>query len=350
MAKAAIGLDIGTSAVRAAEVRAGQPGTLTRFAQLSLPAGAVVAGEIVDADAVVGVLQELWRRGGFKNKRVLISVSNQNVVVRQVEVPKMNEEDLEGALRYQVADYIPMPIDDAALDFIVLDEFVGEDGAPMMRLLAVAALRQMVDKYVGVVQRAGLEPVGIDLSPLAAVRALSSSVEPLLGEPQAEAVVDVGAGVTGIVVHVSGAPRFVRILPTGGVDITTALVSALKVSAEEAEAEKASIGLGPDGVSVDEGPASVIEERARGFIDDVRRSLEYYQSQPDAVRISRVLVVGGGSRLTGFAERLGGALGLPVERGSALGRIEVSDLGLSDDQLDQVAAVGAVSIGLAVEE
>jgi type IV pilus assembly protein PilM len=350
VAKVAIGLDIGTSAVRAAEVRAGQPGTLTRFAQLSIPPGAVVAGEIVDADAVVGVLQELWRRGGFKSKRVLISVSNQNVVVRQVEVPKMNEEDLQGALRYQVADYIPMPIDDAALDFIVLDEFVGEDGAPMMRLLAVAALRQMVDKYVGVVQRAGLEPVGIDLSPLAAVRALSSSVEPLLGEPQAEAVVDVGAGVTGIVVHVSGAPRFVRILPTGGVDITTALVSALNVSAEEAEAEKASIGIGPEGVSVDEGPATVIEERARGFIDDVRRSLEYYQSQPDAVRISRVLVVGGGSRLTGFAERLGGALGLPVERGSALGRVEVADLGLSDDQLDQVAAVGAVSIGLAVEE
>src|SRR5206468_1403708 len=157
------------------------------FAQLSLPAGAVSAGEIVDADRVVETLKDLWRRGGFKSKKVSIAVSNQNVVVRQVEVPSMEEADLQGALRYQVADYIPRPIDEAALDFIVLDEFVGEDGAPMMRLLAVAALQDMINKFVDVVNRAGLEPVSVDLSPFAAVRSLIGSHEPVLAEQVAEA-------------------------------------------------------------------------------------------------------------------------------------------------------------------
>ncbi|MCA1830084.1 MAG: type IV pilus assembly protein PilM [Actinomycetota bacterium] len=350
MPRGTIGLDIGTSAVRAAEVKGNDPGTLVRFAQLSLPPGAIVAGEVVDPDRVAETLKDLWRRGGFKSKKVAISVSNQNVVVRQVEVPKMDEADLQGALGYQVADYIPMPIDDATLDFIVLDEFVGDDGAAMMRLLAVAALQDMINKFITVVNLAGLEPVSVDLSPLAAVRCLVGSFEPLVGEPVAEAVVDIGAGVTSIVVHIGGAPKFVRILSAGGSDITDSLVSVMSVSADEAEAEKAAVGLSPEGAQVASGSARVIEDRARGFIDDVRRSIEYYQSQPDAVRLSRVLVAGGGARLNGFAERLSHGLGLPVERADALGRVKVGDLGLTDDQLEQVAAVAAVSVGLAIEE
>lgn len=350
MAKGTIGLDIGTSAVRAAEVRGRDPGTLVRFAQLSLPGGAMVAGEIADVEVVSRVIADLWRRGDFKGKRVSVAVSNQNVVVRQVEVPKMDEADLRGALQYQVSDYIPMPIEEAILDFVVLDEFVSDDGAPMMRLLTVAALRSMIDRVVDTVRHAGLDPIGIDLAPLAAVRALTGAGDPVVGEPQAEAVVDVGAGVTGIVVHVAGSPRFVRILPAGGGDITQALVTSLGVPPEEAEAEKAAIGLMAEGTPVAAGAARVIEERARGFIDDVRRSIDFYQSQQDAIRLERIVITGGGARLPGFDERLSSALGLPVEHGRALARVEVGDIGLTFEQIEQVSAVAAVAIGLAMED
>jgi type IV pilus assembly protein PilM len=350
MAKGSIGLDIGTSAVRAAEVRGREPAVLTRLAQLALPAGAVIGGEIADSEAVADVVRDLWRQGEFRGKRVALGVANQNVVVRQVDVPQMEEAELAGALRYQVQDYIPISIDDALLDFMILEEFVGDEGQPMMRVLAVAAQKDMVSTMMAVLDRAGLEPTAVDLSPLAAVRALVEPVPSLLNEPHAEAIVDIGAGVTNVVVHESGLPRFVRILPSGGNDITNALVAELKMSVEDAELQKRALGLQPEGSSVEAGPATVIEQRAVAFIDDVRRSLDFYQSATEQAKITRVLVTGGGAQLPRLPERLATSLRLPVEHAQAFARVKISDdIRLSDEQLETASHVAATVVGLALE-
>lgn len=350
MAKVTIGLDIGTTAVRAAELRGKDEPTLVRFAQLSLPAGAMNAGEIVEPDAVAEVIRDLWRRGEFKAKQVAVAVENQNVIARQVELPTMPEEELRGALQFQVQDYMPIAAEDAVLDFLILEEFTGEDNAPMMRVLAVAAQRQMVNATLDVVQGAGLDVVSVDMAPLAALRAVIDP-EPIVidEEPGAEAIVDIGGGVTTVMVHERGVPRFARVLPAGGGDITAALVSELGIDAEDAEAQKLSTSLQPEGSTVEPGVPTIIEQRARAFIDDVRRSVEYYQSQAGAAKVGRVLLTGGGARLRRLPERLATALRLPVEEADAFARITVGDLGLSDEQLEQVRAVGAIAIGLALE-
>lgn len=349
MAKPTIGLDIGTTAVRAAELRGKDPATLVRFAQLTLPPGAMISGEISDVDAIAEVVKDLWRRGGYSSKRVAVSVSNPSVVARQVELPAMDEEELRGALEYKVQDYIPIPVQDALLDFLLLDEFASEEGTQMMRVLAVAAQRDMIAKFVDVVTRAGLEPVSVDMGALSALRALVDTTGSILEGERAEAIVDIGGGVTTVTVHIETHPRFVRILSSGGADITTAIATELGLSVEDAEARKIATSLQPEGSAIDPGVPTIVEQRARAFIDDVRRSLEYYQGQPGAARLQRVIVVGGGSRLRRLAERLATALRLPVEEGDAFERIKVGEIGLSDDQLEQVAAVGAVAIGLALE-
>jgi type IV pilus assembly protein PilM len=350
MAKATIGLDIGTSAVRAAEVRGKDPAVLTRLAQLALPAGAVVGGEILDSEAVAQVVRDLWRQGEFRGKRVAIGVANQNVVVRQVDVPQMEETELAGALRYQVQDYIPISIDDALLDFMVLEEFVNDEGTAMMRVLAVAAQKDMVATMMAVLDRAGLEPVAVDLAPLAAVRALIEPIPSLLEDPHAEAIVDIGAGVTNVVVHEAGVPRFVRILPSGGNDVTNALVTELRMSVDDAEVQKRALGLQPEGAPVDAGAATVIEQRASAFIDDVRRSLDFYQSATDQAKISKVFVTGGGAQLPRLPERLATALRLPVEHAQAFARVKISDdIRLSDEQLETASHVAATVVGLALE-
>jgi len=350
VARSTIGLDIGTGAVRAAEVRGKEPGVLTRFAQLSLPAGAVAGGEILDSDAVATVIRDLWRQGEFRGKRVAVGVANQNVVVRQVDVPKMEEAELAGALRYQVQDYIPISLDDALLDFMVLDEFVSEDGAPMLRVLAVAAQKEMVATTMAALERANLEPVAVDLSPLAAVRAIVDPVTGLFEERSAEAIIDIGAGVTNVIVHEHSAPRFVRILPSGGNDITNALVTELSMSVDDAEAQKRATGLQPEGAQVEQGAPTVIEARARAFIDDVRRSLDFYQSSAEQAKITRVLLTGGGSMLPRLPERLANALRLPVEHANAFARVKISDdIRLTDEQLESVSHVAATVIGLALE-
>lgn len=350
MAKPQIGLDIGTSAVRAAEVRGRDPGTLVRFAQLSLPAGAVSAGEVIDEDAVAEVVKELWRRGGFKIKRVALAVSNPSVVVRQVDLPAMSEEDLRGALPYQVQDYIPIAVEDALLDFVTLGDYVAEDGATMQRVLAVAAQKEMVSAFVRVAERAGLDPVSVDLGPLAAVRALAPIAPPVIGEIPSEVVVDIGAGVTTVIVHRGGDTLFVRILGSGGMDITAALVDELTISPEEAEALKQSIGLTGGGEGQDGRVAEIIKVRARMFIEDVRQSLDFYHSQPDAQRIARVVLTGGGSRLRGLSEELENALHTTIEPADAFASLNIGEIGLDAAQIAHAARVGAVAVGLALEE
>jgi type IV pilus assembly protein PilM len=351
MARSLLGLDIGTSSVRAAEVSTKtDPPTLERFASVELPRGAVSGGEVTDVATVVAAVREVLAKGRFRVKRTSLGIANQKVVVRQIEMPAMEEGELKGALQYQAQEYIPIPIEDAILDFQILEETISEGGDQVLNVLLVAAQRDMVSTFVSVAQEAGLDPAIVDLSPFADMRVLSS-VTPLLGTRQGEAIIDIGAGVTNIVVHEQAKPRFVRILPMGGADVTEALVSGLQISFEEAEDVKARTGLSAEGGPVPtEGAARLIEQRAGAFIDEVRGSIDYYLTQEGAAHVSTVMLTGGGSKLPGLHERLAAALHLPVEEGQPLSSVRLGDLTQTPDELAHLGAVAAVSIGLGMRE
>jgi type IV pilus assembly protein PilM len=351
MPRALLGLDIGTSSVRAAEVSAKtEPPTLARFASVALPRGAVAGGEIADTGAVTAALRELVAKGRFSVKSTSIGIANQKVVVRQIDMAAMEEEELKGALQFQAQEYIPIPIEDAILDFQVLDEFSAENGDRMQKVLLVAAQRDMVNTFVSVASEAGFDPAVVDLSPFADMRALASAT-PLLGTREGEALIDIGAGLTNIVVHEQGRPRFVRILPMGGDDISDALVSGLSIDWTEAESVKARVGVSPEGGPTPvEGAARIIEQRAAAFIDEVRGSIDYYLTQADAGRITTVIITGGGSKLPGLHERLASGLHLPVEEGQPLTRVRLGKVSQTPDELAQMSAVSAVALGLAMRE
>ena len=138
MAKTRIGLDIGSTAVRAAELTEGSPPSVVRAAQVPLAAGAVENGEVKDIEAVSEALRELWSRGGFKSKKVWMGVGNQRVVVREISLPWLPEKELRQSLGFQVQEFIPMPVDEAVLDYHVIEESE-EQGRRMLRVLLVAA-------------------------------------------------------------------------------------------------------------------------------------------------------------------------------------------------------------------
>jgi len=193
--------------------------------------------------------------------------------------------------------------------------------------------------------RAGLEPVGIDLTPFALVRSLA----PVGGSPLAEtgeALIDVGARVTNIVVHAAGVPRFVRILLMGGQDVTDALRIGLDVDVEAAERTKLEAAAGAHDPTVDE----ILEQRLALFVEEVRGSLDFYRAQSDAVPVSRVLLSGGGSRLGPLGDQLADALRLPVEPGRTLQALRVGRVGLSGEELAELEPLAAVPVGLALGE
>jgi type IV pilus assembly protein PilM len=187
---------------------------------------------VVDATAVATAIRALWRQATLGSKRVRLGVANQRVVVRQVDVPWGPPAELRRSLTFQAQDHLPIPVDDAELDCDVLTELEGQGGQRMLRILLVAAQKEMIAGHLAAVGRAGLSPISIDLNSFALLRSLAPATAVSEG---GEALVDIGARVTNVVVHQGGARRFVRILLKGGEDITRALCSRLSLEPEDAE-------------------------------------------------------------------------------------------------------------------
>jgi len=346
VARARIGLDIGSTFVRAAEVSLGGSPSIVRIGQVPLPPGAVERGEVQAPEVVAEAVRELWRQAGFKSREVIMGVGNQRVVVREVALPALPDKELEQSLRFQIQDLIPIPLEDAVIDYDRLDEFEAE-GRQMVRLLVVAAQRDMVDHHVASATAARLEPTGVDLIPFALVRSIGEfdglGLEP--SEQGSEAVVDVGAEVTNICVHDRGIPRFVRILPSGGTDVTRAVAASLGIDEEQAEILKQ--GAPIEDPSQREAARRTLDERAGGLADEIRSSLDFYRAQTPGVRITHVRVSGGGAKMPGFVEMLGERVGVPAELGRPFAKMDVKT-GLHEADLAEAEPLVAVAVGLAM--
>lgn len=341
----AVGLDIGTSAVRAAQIATGRGrAALTRFGQVALPQGAVVDGEIRDPGPVSEAIAQLWKRAKLSSKKAVIGVANQRVVVRQVELPYLEEKDFRSSLKFQVADHIPMSVDDAELGYEILSDFETEESGRMMRVLLVAAGSDMVEGFVSAVSAAGLRPAGVDVTPFAVARAVSAVARGEMGAAGSEAIVDVGAGVTNILVHLNGDPRFVRILLVGGDDTTNALAGSLDVSFDEAEAVKLDLGRGVGSPEA----RKVLNRTVGDLVSEIRGSLDYYLTQEDSEPVTSLLVTGGGSMTPGLVEQLEQSVSVDVRHAAPLAELDASKSGLTGEQIDQVEPVAAAAVGLAL--
>ena len=348
----AVGLDIGSEAVRAAAVNTGSATpVLRRFAEMPLPPGAVVAGEIADEGAVVEALSALWKRHRLPRKGVVIGIANQRVIVRQVDVPHLEEDELAEALPYQVQDAIPIPVAEALLDYVPMEEFTTPDGDLMLSILVVAAHREMVEGLVGVARRADLQVASIDLQAFGLVRAafgadLTKDSEGIQG------LLDIGATLTQIALTKFGITRFVRIIPTGGSQFTEALMAGASMSREDAEERKRSIGVVPSGMpGGDDEQASlsrVLTRTADTLIEEIRGSVNYYLTQAGEHSLQRLIVCGNGARLPHLANRIARALGTRVEPVRVLDNVSVGRVGMTEPQLLDLQPVLPAAVGLAL--
>lgn len=363
MARRLIGLDIGTNAITAAEVVPGSPLRLTAFGQVALPRDAMVEGEVVDDAAVTEAIKRLRAEVGLRKAPVRIGIASPRLVVRQIEMPVMSRADLQGALRFQIQDLIPIPASEAVVDFAILDEAISADGDasslanagiastgegdPVMRVLLAAAQQASVMRLVEAVEAAGLPVESVDLIPLALIRSLGAKPDYDASRIEgAEGIVSIGGGVTCVVVHESGIPRFVRVLGTGGRALTDAIGASLEASPDLAESLKRQIGIVDDDAVAQ--AQAAIERPLAVLLDEIRSSLDYYRNQPGAARLARVQITGGGAQLHGMRERLSGLLGVPIDRADPRAHISVGDIGFSLDELPRLDPYLGAAIGLAI--
>lgn len=368
--KGPIGLDIGTGTFRVAQLQSAKDlPLLTNCGSIKIPRGAVVEGEIVDIDVVSYSLSELWRKTGLSDKRVTIGIANQKIVIRLIEVPYMEKEDLKGALQYQVQDYIPLPVEEVILDFQVVGDYTVESGERMLQILLVAAQRDMINNVVAAVEKAGLRPEVIDVSAFAIVRsllgapALAHQVLPEEERSQEEAValVNMGAGITSIVVAEKGIIRFARDIALAGDDLTEVLSDSLGVSFDEAEDMKIRVGLPPlvgdrfvnvpsELLDRAETVQDVLEREVLKFMSEIRRSFDYYLAQTPAAELRKVILTGSPAKLRYFRSYFEREIGLEILAGHPLDQVQISPRlaveALKEDELSLAICVGLALGGL----
>jgi type IV pilus assembly protein PilM len=351
MARKVIGLDVGTHAVRAAELSFGRGlPTLERFGQVSLPFGAVVGGEVVDAPAVSAALRRLWKEVGFSSKKVVVGVANQRVVARTADLPSLPEAELRTALQYQVQELIPIPMAEAVTDYQIIERITDGRGQETLRLLVVAAHRDMLRSLLGALEGAGLAASRVDMVPFALIRSIHVPGFELGdedGRPVAEAIVGVGAGVTNVVVHEAGIPRFVRTLNTGGNAVVDQLAGELGVDLDTAEDLKRRAD--PHSTHPGEAQAgNVVADSVTHLLEDIRGSLDFHLAQVDAAPLSRIVLTGGASQVRDLAPRLSSLIGVPVVLGEPLRAVEVGSTGIAPEVLRAAEPLIAVPVGLAL--
>lgn len=335
-----IGLDISATAVRAAVLSPAPNGEQTMglhaLGEAGLPPGTVVDGVVTDPGALTKALVALWKQADFGCRHVIIGVANPQVVVRAMKMPRLQRDQQAKALPFLAREIIALPLDQALLDFQELGPVEGEPDA--VSGLLIAAPRRPVLAAVKAVEAAGLRIVRVDLASFAALR--SAAVAGVL----TEAVIDIGAQLTTIVVHHRGVPRVVRTVGRGGNHLTERLVERTGASTTEAEILKRQVGL----VGGDAEASMILRNSMRPLLGDIRGSLQYYGAANDSAPIESISLTGGGSEMPGLVDMVSDDVGLPCAVASPLQHVrDLRDSAKFEDE-HRFSAASAVSVGLAM--
>jgi type IV pilus assembly protein PilM len=342
-----IGLDIGSSGVRAAEIHVAKDGRrmLRRYAQVGLPHGYVVDGEIQNVPGVAAALRRLWGEAGFASNKVVLGVSGPRVFIRQADVPALNVDDLRSSLRFDAQELVPIPMEDATFDFGLLGSTPSDshEGSPTQRILLVAAHRDLLRTYLVTLKEASLEATVMDATPLALMRAVPAIPDEF---GRAEVIVSVGAELTTVAVRQDGVPRFIRSLTVGGTKLTESIANSMHL--EYAVAERLKRGAIPADIPQLAQARRAVAPDLKDLGEEIRATIEFFLSQSGDVEIGRLLVTGGGSRMDRLPHTIAGNMPAEVLSIDPFAQLDTSATGYGPEQLRAMAVGAAPAVGLAL--
>jgi type IV pilus assembly protein PilM len=320
-----VGLDIEAGSVAAAEVHLNGFVQLKAAAVRSLPPGIFQDGEVADADGLSEALKALFSERKL-SKQVRLGIGNQRVIARTLRLPAIEDpKELEAAVRFQAQEQIPMPLDQAVLEYQVVGGVpAAPDSPPQVDVVVIAARRDMVATFLDPIRRAGLEPVGVDLSAFGMIRSLAG----VAGEGAVPAEADAAAEEAvlycnlGSVMNLAVARRraclFTRVSGIGIEGMVGRVVAEGGLIPEHATQWLVHVGLERPLAEIEGDPQIVemarraLEEGISGIVDELRLSLDYYGAQESAVPVAKVVLCGLGSAIPGLPARLEEQIALPI--------------------------------------
>ena len=353
--KTIVGLKIGGSQIAAARVSNGATPELVQVVRGPLEHGIVVGGELRDPEALAVALRDFFKRHNLPKRGIRLGIANNRIGVRTFEVTGIEDsKQLANAIRFRAQEVLPIPLEEAVLDYQVLSEGVTEDGQPLRRVLLVVAYRELVDRYVYACEKAGLQFVGIDLEAFALLRAVAEPHDPLPGSERGALVaVSVGHDRSTFAVSDGRICEFTRVLEWGGWLLNVAIARALDISPTEAEPIKRALSLGdaaaaPDGFSEEHLDAAreAATRQLQAFARELVSSLQFYQNQPGSLGIGEIVLTGGTTHLPGLSSELERLIGVPVRVADPFARVKLSKKVRDTDQSGSLA----IAIGLGIED
>lgn len=328
-----IGLDIGDDLIKIVKVDTkGDKLVLSNLAVGETPVEAVEEGELKEVDILGSKLKSLLEENDFEAQKVVTAISGEEVIIRTVEVPSMPQDELLEAAKWEAEEQIPIPVEEMILDYEILKR--NNDGS--YDLMLVAVNREMVDRYLELFEMLDLEPEAIEIEPLAAIR----SIKHLYPE-QTIALMDMGAETTDVSVFDKGRLLFTRTVGIAGKNITQEIMDNYEMELEEAKEYKKNNNLFGD---------MNLNVIIRNLTTAIYRSLDYFEVNYKNHDIEKLILSGGGSKLTGFDTHLANEFGIEVERLNLLSSMEVNTEKVSKKYLSEIAPLLGVSIGLALRK
>ncbi len=342
--KAVVGLDIGSSAVKAVELKAvGKGFKVVAFAIEPVPPDSIVDGAIIDGAAVADAIRRVFENKAFKTKEVAASLSGNAVIVKKINLPVMTAAELAESIYWEAEQYIPFDIQDVNLDYQILDAGTGPDSKGTMDVLLVAAKKEKIADYTGVISQAGRVPIIVDVDAFA----LQNAYEVNYGLEPDGVVVLLNAGASAININILTGDQstFTRDISIGGNSYTEAVQKELNLPFESAEQLKrghAVEGVNPDDVT------PVLHAMTENVLLEIQKTFDFFKATAASDRIDRIVLSGGASRVDGFEAALQERFNTSVEVFDPFKKIsfDPAKLGVSDP--DGLNPTAAVAVGLAL--
>ena len=343
-----VGLDIGSSLIKVIEIdHAGPRPKVTHFGLTKLPREAIVEGEIMDRDLVIGGIKECIAKAGVTGTEVVSAISGRAVIVKKVVMDKMSSEDAQEAIFWEAEQHVPFDIDDVCLDFQILKDDIG---ANQMEVLLVAAKKDMVNMHAGLIRDAGFTPVVIDVDSFAVQNCFENG-RGSVGEDDTKKViglVNIGSNVTNINIIQDNSPHFTRDISIGSDNFAEAIQKDLGVDYEEAQR----IVSGDLGSRDSAKIRDLVKQGSKDLSLGIERSVSFLKAAGDAEKIDEIVLSGGGANIPFLKEILSEKHGIELSIHNPLAGVEFEPgvFGEHEAQIDKIASLLTVGIGLALRK
>jgi len=338
-AKSIVGLDIGSSCIKAVELKKSRGEIEVAHVGVEpLASDIVVDSMIVDSGSVSSAISKIFNENSIKSKAVATSVSGHSVIVKKITIASMDDSDLAGSINTEAAQHIPFDVNDVNVDYQILSE---DTSGPQMDVLLVAVKKDKILNYTNVLSLAGKSPAVVDIDAFALQNCYEYNYEP--ASTSTVALLNLGASVMNINIVKGTTPLFTRDVSVGGNQYTDSLQKELDLSFDDAERLKLGQKVGT--VSED-AKMPILQQVTEIIVLEIQKTFDFFRATAAGEHIERIYLAGGSSKVPGLMEALRQEFSLPVELLNPFQRINFANV--SADVIDQNAGQLAVAVGLAL--